>query len=89
MSLKARTHFNTICNICVFAPHWLPPPQCLACLRACTALKMRLQHFPPISVLTPPYAFTPTPLPSLRCGTPFGVGLVKAVLEGEITGKQF
>ncbi|MBW0535592.1 hypothetical protein O181_075307 [Austropuccinia psidii MF-1] len=44
-----------------------PPnlPQHFACLRACTALQMRLQHCPPISVLTTPYAFTPPPLPSL------------------------
>ncbi|MBW0480057.1 hypothetical protein O181_019772 [Austropuccinia psidii MF-1] len=44
-----------------------PPnlPQCFACLRARTALQMRLQHYPPISVLTTPYAFTPPPLPSL------------------------
>ncbi|MBW0560507.1 hypothetical protein O181_100222 [Austropuccinia psidii MF-1] len=27
--------------------------------------RMRLQHFPPISVLTTPYAFTPPPIPSL------------------------
>ncbi|MBW0518532.1 hypothetical protein O181_058247 [Austropuccinia psidii MF-1] len=41
------------------------PPQCFACLRARTALQMRLRHYPPISVLTTPYAFTPLPLPSL------------------------
>ncbi|MBW0540329.1 hypothetical protein O181_080044 [Austropuccinia psidii MF-1] len=31
-----------------------------------TAVQMRLQHCPPISFLTTPYAFTPPPLPSLR-----------------------
>ncbi|MBW0578058.1 hypothetical protein O181_117773, partial [Austropuccinia psidii MF-1] len=41
------------------------PPQCFACLRACTALDMRLQHCPPISVFTTPYALTPLPLPFL------------------------
>ncbi|MBW0574594.1 hypothetical protein O181_114309 [Austropuccinia psidii MF-1] len=41
------------------------PPRCFACLRARTALQMRLRHCPPISVLTTPYAFTPPPLPSL------------------------
>ncbi|MBW0481100.1 hypothetical protein O181_020815 [Austropuccinia psidii MF-1] len=45
------------------------PPQCFACLQARTTLQMRLQHFPPIYVLTTPYAFTPLPLPSLcSCG---------------------
>ncbi|MBW0565440.1 hypothetical protein O181_105155 [Austropuccinia psidii MF-1] len=45
------------------------PPQRFACLRTRTALQMRLQHCPPISVLTTPYAFTPPPLPSLcSCG---------------------
>ncbi|MBW0579599.1 hypothetical protein O181_119314 [Austropuccinia psidii MF-1] len=39
--------------------------QCFACLHARTALQMRLQHCPPISVLTTPYNFTPLPLPSL------------------------
>ncbi|MBW0569714.1 hypothetical protein O181_109429 [Austropuccinia psidii MF-1] len=40
-----------------------PPnlPQRFACLRAHTALQMRLQHCPPISILTTPYAFTPRP----------------------------
>ncbi|MBW0511789.1 hypothetical protein O181_051504 [Austropuccinia psidii MF-1] len=44
-----------------------PPnqPRRFACLRARTTLQMRLQHFPPISVLTTPYAFTAPPLPSL------------------------
>ncbi|MBW0535160.1 hypothetical protein O181_074875 [Austropuccinia psidii MF-1] len=65
MSLKAQTHFNTIRNVWVFSTHWLPPPQRLACLRAHTALQMRLRHCPPISVLNTPYAFTPPPLPSL------------------------
>ncbi|MBW0563580.1 hypothetical protein O181_103295 [Austropuccinia psidii MF-1] len=65
MSLKAQTHFKTTRNVWVISPHWLPPPQCLACLRARTALQMRLQHCPPISVLTTPYAITPLPLPSL------------------------
>ncbi|MBW0552188.1 hypothetical protein O181_091903 [Austropuccinia psidii MF-1] len=70
MSLKAQTHSNTIGNVRVISPHWLPPPQCLACLRACTALQMTLHNCPPISVLTTPYAFTPLPLPSLRlCST--------------------
>ncbi|MBW0560126.1 hypothetical protein O181_099841 [Austropuccinia psidii MF-1] len=41
------------------------PPRRFACLRTRTALHMRLQHCPPISVLTTPYAFTPPPLPSL------------------------
>ncbi|MBW0510518.1 hypothetical protein O181_050233 [Austropuccinia psidii MF-1] len=48
-----------------------PPnsPRRFACLRARTALQMRLRHCPPISVLTTPYAFTPPPLPSLcSCG---------------------
>ncbi|MBW0545773.1 hypothetical protein O181_085488 [Austropuccinia psidii MF-1] len=45
------------------------PPQSFASLHACTALHMRLQHCPPISVLTTPYAFTPLPLPSL-CALP-------------------
>ncbi|MBW0591064.1 hypothetical protein O181_130779 [Austropuccinia psidii MF-1] len=66
MSLKAQTHFNTICNVWVISPHWLPPPQRLACLPTCTTLQMRLQHCPPISVLTTPYTFTPPPLPSLH-----------------------
>ncbi|MBW0498854.1 hypothetical protein O181_038569 [Austropuccinia psidii MF-1] len=47
MSLKAQTHFNTICNVWVISPHWLPPPRRLACLRARTSLQMRLQHWPP------------------------------------------
>ncbi|MBW0469588.1 hypothetical protein O181_009303 [Austropuccinia psidii MF-1] len=66
MSVKAQTHFNTICNVQVISTHWLPPPRCLACLCPRTALQMRPQHCPPISVLTTPYAFTPPPLPSLR-----------------------
>ncbi|MBW0529698.1 hypothetical protein O181_069413 [Austropuccinia psidii MF-1] len=37
------------------------PPRRFACLRARTALQMRLPHFPPISILTTPYAFTPPP----------------------------
>ncbi|MBW0485498.1 hypothetical protein O181_025213 [Austropuccinia psidii MF-1] len=41
------------------------PPRRFACLHARTALHMRLQHCPPISVFTTPYAFTPLPLPSL------------------------
>ncbi|MBW0587428.1 hypothetical protein O181_127143 [Austropuccinia psidii MF-1] len=41
------------------------PPRRFACLRARTALHMRLRHCPPISVLTTPYAFTPLPLPYL------------------------
>ncbi|MBW0537691.1 hypothetical protein O181_077406 [Austropuccinia psidii MF-1] len=65
ISLKAQTHFNTICNVWVISPHWLPHPRGLACLRARTALQMRLQHCPPISILTTPYTFTPPPLPSL------------------------
>ncbi|MBW0568156.1 hypothetical protein O181_107871, partial [Austropuccinia psidii MF-1] len=45
------------------------PPQRFACLRARTALQMRLRHCPPISIFTTPYAFTPPPLPSLcSCG---------------------
>ncbi|MBW0538477.1 hypothetical protein O181_078192 [Austropuccinia psidii MF-1] len=59
MSFKAQTHFNTICNFRVISPHWLLPPRRLACLRARTALQMRLRHLPPISVLTTTYAFTP------------------------------
>ncbi|MBW0577845.1 hypothetical protein O181_117560 [Austropuccinia psidii MF-1] len=66
MSLKAQTYFNTICNVLVISPHWLPPPRCLACLCARTTLLMRLRDCPPISVLTTPYAFTHLPLPSLR-----------------------
>ncbi|MBW0586165.1 hypothetical protein O181_125880 [Austropuccinia psidii MF-1] len=66
ISLRAQTHFNTIHNIWVISPHWLPPPRRLACLCTRTALQMRPQHCPPISVLTTPYAFTPLPLPSLR-----------------------
>ncbi|MBW0583254.1 hypothetical protein O181_122969 [Austropuccinia psidii MF-1] len=70
MSLKAQTHFNTIRNVWVISPHWLPHhppnlPRCFACLRARTALQMRLRYCPNISVLTTPYAFTPPPLPSL------------------------
>ncbi|MBW0592040.1 hypothetical protein O181_131755 [Austropuccinia psidii MF-1] len=42
------------------------PPQRFACLRARTALQMRLRHCPLISALTTPYAFTPPFLPSLR-----------------------
>ncbi|MBW0485040.1 hypothetical protein O181_024755, partial [Austropuccinia psidii MF-1] len=38
MSLKAQTHFNTMRNVCVISPHWLPPPRRLACLRTRTAL---------------------------------------------------
>ncbi|MBW0593399.1 hypothetical protein O181_133114 [Austropuccinia psidii MF-1] len=46
------------------------PPQHFACLRARTALQMRLRHCHPISVLTTPYTFTPPPLPSLcSCGS--------------------
>ncbi|MBW0529304.1 hypothetical protein O181_069019 [Austropuccinia psidii MF-1] len=26
MSLKAQTHFNTICNVWVISPHWLAHP---------------------------------------------------------------
>ncbi|MBW0559041.1 hypothetical protein O181_098756 [Austropuccinia psidii MF-1] len=66
ISLKAQTHFNTICNVWVISPHWLLPPRRLACLRTRTALQIRLQHCPPITVVTTPYAFTPPPLPSLR-----------------------
>ncbi|MBW0588891.1 hypothetical protein O181_128606 [Austropuccinia psidii MF-1] len=66
MSLKAQNHFNTIRNIWVISPHWLPPPGHLEFLCTCTALQMRLRHCPPISVLTTPDAFTPPPLPSLR-----------------------
>ncbi|MBW0549323.1 hypothetical protein O181_089038 [Austropuccinia psidii MF-1] len=40
------------------------PLRCFACLQACTALQMRLQHCPPISVLTTPCAFTPPPIAS-------------------------
>ncbi|MBW0562651.1 hypothetical protein O181_102366 [Austropuccinia psidii MF-1] len=47
LSLKAQTHFNTICRIRVISPDWLPPPRRLACLHAHTALHMRLQHCPP------------------------------------------
>ncbi|MBW0546572.1 hypothetical protein O181_086287 [Austropuccinia psidii MF-1] len=65
MSLKAQTHFNSICNVQVISP-----PQRLACLRAHTTLQMRLQHCPPISILTTPYTFKPLLLPSLRlCST--------------------
>ncbi|MBW0577520.1 hypothetical protein O181_117235 [Austropuccinia psidii MF-1] len=70
MSLKSQTHFNTIHNIQVISPHWLPPPQRLACLRARTTLQMRLQHCPPISVLTTPYAFTPRPYHPYACVVP-------------------
>ncbi|MBW0500018.1 hypothetical protein O181_039733 [Austropuccinia psidii MF-1] len=66
ISLKAQTHFNTIHNARGTSPHWLLPPQRLGCLRACTALQMRLRNCPLISVLTTPYVFTPPPLPSLR-----------------------
>ncbi|MBW0592059.1 hypothetical protein O181_131774 [Austropuccinia psidii MF-1] len=37
------------------------PHQCFACLRARTALQLRLLHCPPISILTTPHAFTPPP----------------------------
>ncbi|MBW0561528.1 hypothetical protein O181_101243 [Austropuccinia psidii MF-1] len=37
------------------------PPQRFLCLCAHTALQMRLQHCPPISILTTPDAFTPPP----------------------------
>ncbi|MBW0584138.1 hypothetical protein O181_123853 [Austropuccinia psidii MF-1] len=47
---------------CAFPPNL---PQRFACLRARTALQMRLRHCPPISVFTTPYTFTPPPLPSL------------------------
>ncbi|MBW0567125.1 hypothetical protein O181_106840 [Austropuccinia psidii MF-1] len=46
------------------------PPRRFARLRAHTTLQMRLQHCPPISVLTTPYAFTPPPLPSLCSRVP-------------------
>ncbi|MBW0576201.1 hypothetical protein O181_115916 [Austropuccinia psidii MF-1] len=46
------------------------PARCFACLQARTALQMRLQHCPPISILTTPYAFTPPPLPSLCSRVP-------------------
>ncbi|MBW0485119.1 hypothetical protein O181_024834 [Austropuccinia psidii MF-1] len=65
ISLKAQTHFNTICNVWVISP-----PQRLAFLHARTALQMRLRHCPPIFILTTPYAFTPPPLPSLRLRMP-------------------
>ncbi|MBW0477009.1 hypothetical protein O181_016724 [Austropuccinia psidii MF-1] len=45
-------------------------PRRFACLRTCTALQMRLQHCPSISVLTTPYALTPPPLPSLCSRVP-------------------
>ncbi|MBW0539269.1 hypothetical protein O181_078984 [Austropuccinia psidii MF-1] len=41
------------------------PLQCLACLRACTPLQMRLRNCPPISSLTTPYASKPLPHPLL------------------------
>ncbi|MBW0549224.1 hypothetical protein O181_088939, partial [Austropuccinia psidii MF-1] len=37
------------------------PPLRFACLHARTTLHMRLQHCPPISILTTAYAFTPRP----------------------------
>ncbi|MBW0591875.1 hypothetical protein O181_131590 [Austropuccinia psidii MF-1] len=64
MSLKAQTHFNTICNVWVISTHWLLPPQRLACLRACTALHVRLQHCPPslsspLLTLSHPFPYHP------------------------------
>ncbi|MBW0553833.1 hypothetical protein O181_093548 [Austropuccinia psidii MF-1] len=81
MSLKAQTHFNTIGNVQVISPHWLPPPQRLACFRARTALQMRLRHCPPISVLTTPYAFTPPPLPFLRSKSALPTPLILTLAE--------
>ncbi|MBW0550629.1 hypothetical protein O181_090344 [Austropuccinia psidii MF-1] len=57
MSLKAQTHFNTICNVWVITPdgttqHILmrpnPPPD-------------EPPTLPPISALTNPYAYAPPP----------------------------
>ncbi|MBW0517380.1 hypothetical protein O181_057095 [Austropuccinia psidii MF-1] len=65
MSLKAQTHFNTIHNVRVISPHWLLPPQRLACLRTRTAPPsppsplLTLSH-PALTILTLAY------LPSLR-----------------------
>ncbi|MBW0511004.1 hypothetical protein O181_050719 [Austropuccinia psidii MF-1] len=64
ISLKAQTHFNTFCNIRVISPHWLPPPQRLACLCARTALQMRLRHCPqspssPLLTLSNPRPYHP------------------------------
>ncbi|MBW0558714.1 hypothetical protein O181_098429 [Austropuccinia psidii MF-1] len=54
--LKCSGHFTSLA--CASPPNL---PQRFACLRARTALQMRLRHCPPISVLTTPYAFTPCP----------------------------
>ncbi|MBW0505797.1 hypothetical protein O181_045512 [Austropuccinia psidii MF-1] len=89
MSLKAQTHFYTICNVWVITPHGAtqqfgmlilvhektsaPPPGHLTPL-PCLLSHMKLQHCPPISALTTPYASAPLPhlllgLQSLRfCG---------------------
>ncbi|MBW0541107.1 hypothetical protein O181_080822 [Austropuccinia psidii MF-1] len=59
MSLKAK---KCLGNFTSLASASTPnPPQRFACLCTRTALQMRLQHCPPISVLTTPYAFTPPP----------------------------
>ncbi|MBW0517897.1 hypothetical protein O181_057612 [Austropuccinia psidii MF-1] len=69
MSLKAQTHFNTICNVWVISPHWLPHAHliCPDALHACGPHRPpdETATLPPISVLTTPYTFTPPPLPSL------------------------
>ncbi|MBW0481094.1 hypothetical protein O181_020809 [Austropuccinia psidii MF-1] len=57
MSLKAQTHFNTICNFWVISPHWLPPPRCVAYLCARTAPHLCPHHSlcfhtPTLTILT-------------------------------------
>ncbi|MBW0546987.1 hypothetical protein O181_086702 [Austropuccinia psidii MF-1] len=70
ISLKAQTHFSTICNVWVISPHWLTPPQCLACLRARTALQMRLRQCPP-SPSSPLLTLShPRPYHPYTCGVP-------------------
>ncbi|MBW0567403.1 hypothetical protein O181_107118 [Austropuccinia psidii MF-1] len=60
-------YFQCLGNFTLLASASLPnPPQRFACLCTHTALQLRLRHFPPISALTTPYAFTHPLLPSLR-----------------------
>ncbi|MBW0467980.1 hypothetical protein O181_007695 [Austropuccinia psidii MF-1] len=83
MSLKAQTHFNTICNVWVITPHGAtkkfgmltfvdemtsaPLP---ACLCARTAPQMRLRHCPP-SPTSPLLTLShPRPYHLYTCGVP-------------------